>query len=210
MIQLLTHISEHCSTIFIWPDQSNQKWCHNGTFISFCQPCYDLPFPMVQLIDPAMTSLAKNGGRWKQNCCCWLLPGGDPILNLNLNLSYGYQHALCVSTCLFIWGFVQNQSVLNLLSHAGFLAKNQMPDQALQWIRIPGIVHLNPDEPERMLCWKSDVKISPSVQLWLRMWPVDSVPFHMRQILPGRPCRGGQGYYRPAYLLWRYQGPVSM
>ena len=65
--------------------------------------------------------------------------------------------ALCVSTCLFIWGFVKNQSVLNLLSHAGFLAKNQMPDQALQWICIPGIVHLNPDEPERMLCWKSDV-----------------------------------------------------
>ena len=60
------------------------------------------------------------------------------------------------------------------------------------------------------LCWKSDVKISPSVQLWLRTWPVDSVPFHMRQILPGRPCRGGQGYYHPAYLLWRYQGPVSM
>ena len=141
---------------------------------------------------------------------CQELELGDPILNLNLNLFYGYLHALCVSTCLFIWGFVQNQSVLNLLSHAGFLAKNQMPDQALQWIRIPCIVHLNPDEPERMLCWKSDVKISPSVKLWLRTWPVDSVPFCRRQILPGRPCRGGQGYYRPAYLLWKYQGPVSM
>ena len=150
MIQLLTHISEHCSTIFIWPDQSIQKWCQNGTFISSCQPCYDLPFPMVQSIDPAMTSLAKNGGRWKQHyCCCWLLPGGDPILNLNLNL--------CVSTCLFIWGFVQNKAVVNLLSHAGFLAKNHMPNQALQWIPIPGITHLNPDEPERMSCWKSDV-----------------------------------------------------
>ena len=114
-----------------------------------------------------------------------------------LSWTYGYLHALCVSTCIFIWGFVQNQSVVNLLSHAGFLAKNQMPDQALQWIRIPGIVHLNPDEPERVLCWKSDVKTSPSVQVWLRMWPVDTVPFRMRQILPGRPCRGGQGYYRP-------------
>ena len=191
MIQLLTHISEHCSTIFIWPDQSNQNWCHNGTFISFCQPCYDLPFPMVQLIDPAMTSLAKNGGRWKHYCCCWLLPGGDPILNLWLSACF-----MCVNLHLHM-GICAESVDCHLLSHAGFLAKNQMPDQALQWIRIPGIVHLNPDEPERVLCWKSDVKTSPSVQVWLRMWPVDTVPFRMRQILPGRPCRGGQGYYRP-------------
>ena len=26
----------------------------------------------------------------------------------------------------------------------------------------------------------------------LRTWPVDSVPFHMRQILPGRPCWGAK------------------
>ena len=50
-------------------------------------------------------------------------------------------------------------NMIQLLTHVsyGFLAKNQMLDQALQWIRIPGIVHLNPDEPEIMLCWKSDV-----------------------------------------------------
>ena len=50
---------------------------------SSCQPCYHLPFPMVQSIDPAMTSLTKNGGRSIQHfCCCWLLPGGDPICML--------------------------------------------------------------------------------------------------------------------------------
>ena len=75
----------------------------------------------------------------------------------------------CVSTCLFTCGYVQNQLVVNLLPRTVFLAKNQMPDQALQWIRIPGIAHLNPDELERMLCWKSDVNTSPSVQVWLHM-----------------------------------------
>ena len=103
-------------------------------------------------------------------------------------------------------------NMIQLLTHIsfGFRAKNQMLDQALQWIRIPGIVHLNQDEPERMLCWKSDVNTSPSVQVWLHIWPVDGVPFHMRQILPGRPCQGRQCYSCPAYLLWRYHGPVSI
>ena len=83
MIQLLTHISEQCSSIFSWTNQSNETWCHNGTFISSCQPCYDLPFLMEQSIDPAMMSLTKNGGSSKQHfSCCWLLPGGDPICML--------------------------------------------------------------------------------------------------------------------------------
>ena len=44
-----------------------------------------------------------------------------------------YLHALCVSTCLFTCGDVQNQLVVNLLPRTVLLAKNQMPDQALQW-----------------------------------------------------------------------------
>ena len=63
-----------------------------------------------------------------------------------------FLHALCVSTCLFTRGDVQDQLVVNLLPQAGFLAKTQLPDQAPQWIRIPGIAHLNPGELERMLC----------------------------------------------------------
>ena len=76
-----------------------------------------------------------------------------------------YLHALCVLTCLFTRGDVHNQLVVNLLPHAGFLVKNLMPDQARQWIRIPGIDHLNPDEPERMLCLKSDMNTSPNVEV---------------------------------------------
>ena len=44
-----------------------------------------------------------------------------------------YLHALCVLTCLFTCGDVQNQLVVNLLPRTVLLAKNQMPDQALQW-----------------------------------------------------------------------------
>ena len=38
-----------------------------------------------------------------------------------------YLHALCVSTCPFTCGDVQNQLVVNLLPCTVFLAKNQMP-----------------------------------------------------------------------------------
>ena len=63
-------------------------------------------------------------------------------------------HALSVgsSRCVFTRGNVQRQMMVSLLPEAGFLAKNQLPSQAPQWITIPGIAHLNPAESERMLC----------------------------------------------------------
>ena len=127
---------------------------------------------MVQSIDPAMMSLTKQW--WTLNTTFLLL--------LATARRRSYLRALCVSTCLFTCGDVQNQLVVNLLPRTVLLAKNQIPDQVLQWIRIPGIAHLNSDELERILCWKSDVNTSPSAQVWLHMWPVDSVPFHLRQI----------------------------
>ena len=39
--------------------------------------------------------------------------------------------------------------MVSLLLEARFLAKNQLPSQAPEWITVPGIAHLNPDEPER-------------------------------------------------------------
>ena len=93
------------------------KW--NLLFILSALLCYDLRLPMVQLIDPAMTSLATNGGCSEQHfCCCWLLSGGDPICMLYV--------------CQPAYGDVHNQLVVNLLPHDGFLVKNQMPDQARQ------------------------------------------------------------------------------
>jgi len=72
-----------------------------------------------------------------------------------------FLHALSVasSRCVFACGDTQNQSVVNLLPEAGFLAKNQLPSQTPQWITIPGIAHLNPTEPERMLCPVRQLKL---------------------------------------------------
>ena len=139
---------------------------------------------MVQSIDPAMTSLTKNGGRSIQHfCCCWLLPGGDPICML-----YVCQPASShVEMCRISW--------LSISYHVLFYwLRTRCLIRLSSGIHIPSIAHLNSDELERMLCWKSYVNTSPSAQVWLHMWPVDSVPFHLRQIFPGRPCLGGQGY----------------
>ena len=65
-----------------------------------------------------------------------------------------YLHALSVAPtrCVFTRGDVPEQKLLKLLPEVGFLAKNQLPSQAPQFITVPGIAHLNPDELERMLC----------------------------------------------------------
>ena len=254
-----------------------RKMMPRWNFISSCQPCYDLPFPMVQSIDPVMTSLTKNGGcstqhfwdlfvklihsqsisdristnlrasligyyesHWRKfveyclikclnvfevdsksfrKCLLYLFevdgyilstiishwtsiasvlqhwkydpanypgirgmlynfqlpqpvqwkmmpqwnllfilsallwppfsngavdrPSNDVIgqkwgmlrttfLLLLATVRRSYLHALCVSTCLFTHGDVHNHLVVNLLPHADFLVKNQMPDQARQ------------------------------------------------------------------------------
>ena len=59
---------------------------------------------------------------------------------------------------MFSRGATQRQLVVSLLPEAGFLAKNQLPSQAPEWITVPGISHLNPSKAERMLC--------PVRQLW--------------------------------------------
>ena len=49
--------------------------------------------------------------------------------------------------------------VVSLLPEPGFLAKNQLPWQAPEWISVPGIAHLNPSEAERMLCPVRQLKL---------------------------------------------------
>ena len=72
-----------------------------------------------------------------------------------------YLHALSVALgrCVFSRGNTQRQLMVSLLSEAGFLAKNQLPSQAPQWISMPGIAHLNPSEAERMLCPVRQLKL---------------------------------------------------
>ena len=64
-----------------------------------------------------------------------------------------YIHALSVAPggCVFSRGNTQHQLMVSLLPEPGFLAKNQLPSQAPEWISVQGIAHLNPSEAERIL-----------------------------------------------------------
>ena len=66
---------------------------------------------------------------------------------------------LAPGRCVFARGSTQRQLVVSLPLEPGFLAKNQLPTQAPEWITVPGIAHLNPTEPERMLCPVRQLKL---------------------------------------------------
>ena len=70
-------------------------------------------------------------------------------------------HALTVvaGRCVFSRGITQRQLAVSLLPEPGFLAKNQLLSQALQWISTTGIAHLNPSRAERMLCPVRQLKL---------------------------------------------------
>ena len=83
------------------------------------------------------------------------------LLALALARRCSYLHALSVapSRCVFARGNTQRQLAVPLLPEPGFLAKNQLPTQAPEWITMPGIAHLNPTEAERMLCPVRQLKL---------------------------------------------------
>ena len=68
-----------------------------------------------------------------------------------------YLHALSVAPgrCVFSRGNTQRQLMVSLLPEAGFLAKNQLPSQAPQWISVPGMAHLI--VPTLAQCWHTSV-----------------------------------------------------
>ena len=76
------------------------------------------------------------------------------LISLATALHRSLLHALSADAHHIVWGrgTVQGQKVVRLLPQPGFMAKNQFPTQAPQWISIPGIAHLNPNEPEQLLC----------------------------------------------------------
>ena len=63
-------------------------------------------------------------------------------------------HALSVAPSKYVFsrGNTQRQLVVSLLPELEFLAKNQLPSQAPEWISVPGIALLNPSKAERILC----------------------------------------------------------
>ena len=71
-------------------------------------------------------------------------------VSIGFGETHSYLHALSVAPgrCVFSRGNTQRQLVVSLLPEPGFLAKNQLPNQAPEWITVPGIAHLNPTEAE--------------------------------------------------------------
>ena len=113
---------------------------------------WDLHLVLTALLRPPFTDGANDRPSDDVIDLKWRTLKTTFLLALATARRRSFLQALCVSTCLFTRGDVQDQLVVNLLPQAGFLVKTQLPDQAPQWIRIPGIAHLNPGESERMLC----------------------------------------------------------
>ena len=92
--------------------------------------------------------------KWRTLKCLFLL-----ALASARRRSYLHALSIALGRCVFARGNTQCQLVVSLLPEPGFLAKNQLPTQAPEWITVPGIAHLNPTEPERMLCPVRQLKL---------------------------------------------------
>ena len=126
-------------------------------------PKWDLHLVLLSLMRPPFTSQSEDDGessddviplKWRTLKCLFLLA-------LASARRRSYLHALSIAPgrCVFARGNTQRQLVVSLLPEPGFLAKNQLPTQAPEWITVPGIAHLNPTEPERMLCPVRQLKL---------------------------------------------------
>ena len=135
-------------------------------------PIWDLHLVLLSLMRPPFTSKSEEDGessddviplKWRTLKCVFLLA-------LASARRRSYLHALSIAPgrCVFARGNTQRQLVVSLLPEPGFLVKNQLPTQAPEWITVPGIAHLNPTEPERMLCPVRQLKlyIRDSERIW--------------------------------------------
>ena len=111
-------------------------------------PKWDLHLVLLSLLRPPFTSQSEEDGessddviplKWRTLKCVFLLA-------LASARRRSYLHALNIAPgrCVFARGNTQRQLVVSLLPEPGFLAKNQLPTQAPEWITLPVIAHLNP------------------------------------------------------------------
>ena len=124
---------------------------------------WDLHLVLLSLMRPPFTCQSEDDGessddviplKWRTLKCLFLLA-------LASARRRSYLHALSIAPgrCVFARGNTQRQLVVSLLLEPGFLAKNQLPTQAPEWITVPGNSHLNPTEPEQMLCPVRQLKL---------------------------------------------------
>ena len=135
-------------------------------------PKWDLHLVLLSLLRPPFASHSEEDGEssddvipleWRTLKCVFLL-----ALASARRRSYLHTLSIAPGRCVFARGNTQRQLVVSLLPEPGFLAKNQLPTQAPEWITVPGIAHLNPTEPEKMLCPVRQLKlyIRDSQRIW--------------------------------------------
>ena len=126
-------------------------------------PKWDLHLVFLSLLRPPFASDGDGDGessddvipvKWRTMKCVFLL-----ALASARRRSYLHASSVAPGRCVFARGNTQQQLVVSLLPEPGFLAKNQLPTQAHEWITVPGIAHLNPTEAERMLCPVRQLKL---------------------------------------------------
>ena len=126
-------------------------------------PKWDLHLVLLSLMRPPFTSQSEDDGessddviplKWRTLKCLFLF-----ALASARRRSYLHALSIALGRCVFARGNTQRQLVVSLLPEPGFLAKNQLPTQVPEWITVPGIAHLNPTEPERMLCPVRQLKL---------------------------------------------------
>ena len=129
-------------------------------------PKWDLHLVLLALMRPPFTSESDEHNETSDDVIPlkWRTMKTVLLLALASARRRSYIHALSVAPgrCVFWRGNSQRQLVVSLMPEPGFLAKNQLPSQAPEWISVPGIAHRNPSEAERMLC--------PVRQLKLYLW----------------------------------------
>ena len=120
-------------------------------------PKWDLHLVLSALMSPPFVSKVGDQGeisdrviplKWQTMETATVLPLASASARRR-----SYLHALSVAPgrCVFSQENSQRQLVMSLLLEAGFLAKNQPPSQAPQWISVPGIAHLYLSELERLI-----------------------------------------------------------
>ena len=127
-------------------------------------PKWDLHLVLLSLLRLPFASNGDEDGwrhslKWQTMECVFLL-----ALASARRLSYLHALSVAPGRCVFARGNTQRQLVVSLLPEHGFLAKNQLPTQAPEWITMPGIAHLNPMEAEIMLCPVRQLKLESQHQ----------------------------------------------
>ena len=126
-------------------------------------PKWDLHLVLLSLLSPPFTSQSEEDGESSDDVIPlkWRMLKYVFLLALASARRRSYLHTLIIAPgkCVFARGNTQRQLVVSLLPEPGFLAKNQLPTQAPEWITVPGIARLNPTEPEKMLCPVRQLKL---------------------------------------------------